>query len=80
MRTLEEIHAEIDRLSELRAELWRNLGEQYDAATAAELKVLDARLDELWDENRARRAQLRFGDRERIIQRARAEDRLDRAA
>lgn len=80
MRTVQDIHSEIERASELRAELWRRLGEQYDAATAAELRELDARLAELWDEQRARRAQLRFGDRERIIARARAEERLERAA
>jgi hypothetical protein len=77
---LENINAEIDRISELRAELWRELSEQYDTSTAADLKQLDARLAELWDEQRARRAQLRFGDRDRIIARARAEERLERAA
>jgi hypothetical protein len=78
--TLEEIHAEIDRLSEHRADLWRRLSDQYDAASAAELKELDSRLAALWDEHRAHRAQVRFGDRERIIARARAEERLERAA
>jgi hypothetical protein len=80
VRSIQDIHAEIERVSELRAELWRRLGEQYDAATAAELKELDARLASLWDEHRAERAQVRFGDRERIIARARAEERLERAA
>jgi hypothetical protein len=77
---MNDIHAEIERVSELRGELWRRLGEQYDSTAAAELKELDARLAELWNQHRAQRAQLRFGDRERIITRARAEERLERAA
>jgi ABC-type phosphate transport system auxiliary subunit len=77
---MQEIQFEIERVSELRAELWRRLSDEYDGETAAELKELDARLAELWDQHRAVRAQLRFGDRERIIARARAEERLERAA
>ncbi len=76
----EEIHAEIERLSERRAELWRTLGAGFDAAASAELKAVDARLEELWAEHRALRARLRFGDRDRIVARARAEERLERAA
>ncbi len=80
MDDIHDIHAEIERLSELRAELWRELSEQHDATRAAELKELDARLTALWEQQRVRRAQLRFGDRDRIIARARAEERLERAA
>ncbi|MBD0329043.1 MAG: hypothetical protein ICV64_02950 [Thermoleophilia bacterium] len=80
MRTIEDIHTEIERLSEHRAVLWRELGESYDPSTASELKEIDTRLASLWEEQRLRRAQLRFGDRERIIARARAEERLERAA
>lgn len=76
----EQIHTEIDKLSERRAELWRVLGEAFDAAASAELKQVDARLEELWAEHRALRARVRFGDRERIVARARAEERLERAA
>ena len=76
----EQIHTEIDELSERRAELWRILGEAFDAAASAELKQVDARLEELWAEHRALRARVRFGDRERIVARARAEERLERAA
>jgi hypothetical protein len=76
----EQIHIEIDELSERRAELWRILGEAFDAAASAELKQVDARLEELWAEHRALRARVRFGDRERIVARARAEERLERAA
>jgi hypothetical protein len=80
VKTIQDIHTEIEQLSELRAELWRVLGESYDPSTASELKEIDARLAALWEEQRVRRAQLRFGDRDRIIARARAEERLERAA
>ncbi len=80
MRTLTEIHAEIDLAAERRHELWLLLGQGHDAAHSAELKDLEARVAELWDEHRMVRAVLRFGDRARIIIRARAEERLERAA
>ena len=80
MRQLADIHAEIDRASERRAELWQQLGEGHDSGAAAELKRLDERLEALWEEHRLTRAQLRFGDRARIVARARAEERLERAA
>jgi hypothetical protein len=78
--SIQEIHTEIERLSERRAELWRTLGEGFDPAAAAELKQVDAKLEELWAEHRATRARLRWGDREKIVARARAEERLERAA
>jgi hypothetical protein len=78
--SIHEIHVEIDELSQRRAELWRVLGEGYDPAASAELKAVDARLNELWAEHRAVRARMRFGDREKIAARARAEERLERAA
>ena len=80
MRTIDEIHAEIDRLSERRTELWHELGAGHDPHAAAELKALDQRLASLWDEHRAVRAAIRFGERDRIVARARAEERLERAA
>ncbi len=80
MRPLADIHAEIERLSERRADLWHALGEAHDSALAAELKRLNERLEALWEEHRATRATLRFGDRTQIITRARAEERLERAA
>ena len=80
MRTLHEIHSDIDRESERRVELWHLLSEAHDPEIAKELKRLDARLDDLWDEHRAARAQIRWGDRERIVARARQEERLERAA
>lgn len=80
MRTLSEIHTEIDRESDRRAELWRTLGTGHDSTVATELKAIDERLAALWEEHRIVRARLRFGDRDRIITRARAEERLERAA
>jgi hypothetical protein len=78
--TIRDIHIEIEQLSERRSELWRALGEGHDAALAAELKQTNERLEELWAEHRSLRARLRFGDREKIVARARAEERLERAA
>jgi ABC-type phosphate transport system auxiliary subunit len=80
MRTLESIHREIDELSERRVELWHELSEGHDAELKAEVRRLEERLEELWDEQRALRAQLRWGDRQKIIARARAEERLERHA
>jgi uncharacterized protein YPO0396 len=80
VRTLAEIHTDIEAASARRAELWKALGEAYDPALAAELRRLNDRVAALWDEHRTARAQLRFGDRGRIVARARAEERLERAA
>jgi Protein of unknown function (DUF2630) len=80
MRTLDEIHEEIERLSEERTELWHRLSDQHDPGVRAEIHEIDTQLDRLWDEHRAVRARLRFGDREKIVARARVEERLERAA
>lgn len=80
MRTLEEIRQEIDHLSDRRAEVLHALSEGHDAALTAEHQHLDEQLSELWDEQRAVKATIRFGDRDLIIQRARHEERLSRAA
>jgi len=80
MTTLESIHAEIERLSEERSELWHRLSAEYDPQVKEEIHRLDAELDALWDEHRALRARLRFGDRAAIVARARVEERLERAA
>ena len=47
---------------------------------AQEHKKLDEQIARLWDEQRSVRASIRFGDRDLIIQRARHEERLSRAA
>jgi Protein of unknown function (DUF2630) len=80
MRTLREIHEEIEILSEERTELWHKLSMRHDPEVRAEIHAIDAKLDRLWDEHRTLRARLRFGDRDSIVARARVEERLERAA
>ncbi len=78
--TIANIHTEIDRLTKRRGELWHDLSGGRTAEAVAELKGIEARLAELWDAHRAERARLRFGERDSIVRRARAEERLERAA
>jgi hypothetical protein len=78
--TLTEIHKEIEETSERRSELWQTLSQGHNPEAAAELKRLSERLDHLWDEERTLKAELRFGDRDHIVARARVEERLERAA
>jgi hypothetical protein len=80
MRTLESIHREIDELSDRRTDLWHQLSDGHDPELKAEVHRVEERLEELWDEQRALRATLRWGDRQKIIARARAEERLERHA
>jgi hypothetical protein len=80
MRTLTEIKKDIDRLSDRRVEVLRVLSEGHNPELSAEHRHLDEQIAELWDEQRATRANIRFGDRDLIIQRARHEERLSRAA
>jgi ABC-type phosphate transport system auxiliary subunit len=80
MRTLTEIRIEIDRLSDRRLHVMRALSQEYDTDLAAEHKELEERIAGLWEEQRNARAMVRFGDRDTIIQRARQEERLSRAA
>ena len=80
MRTLTDIRQEIDEVSDRRLRVMRQLAERYDTALAAEHQRLEERIAELWEEQRSARATLRFGDRDVIIQRARQEERLSRAA
>jgi hypothetical protein len=81
MRSLSDISIEIDRATERRSELWHQLSaDGYDAAAREELERLSEEIAKLWDEQRELRARVRFGDRDQIVQRARAEERLNRAA
>lgn len=80
MRTLNEIKQEIDRLTDRRADVLHQLSEGHSPDLASEHKKLDEQIAELWDEQRQARALLRFGDRDVIIQKARQEERLSRAA
>ena len=78
--TLNDIKLEIERLTERRGELFHALSQKHDPALAAEHAALEERIARLWDAQRAERARLRFGERDSIIQRARQEERLERAA
>jgi hypothetical protein len=80
MRTIPEIHAEIERLSEVRGELWHQLSYGRRQELVDEIKHIDEQLVSLWDEHRAERARIRFGERDDIVRRARQEERLERAA
>ena len=80
MKTIAEIHAEIEGLSEQRTDLWNLLSQGRNESVREEIKQLDERLQRLWDEHRAERARIRFGERDEIVRRARAEERLERAA
>ena len=78
--TPDQIHTEIERVSEERQELWQQLSEGLDTTVQTQLKELDERLQSLWQMLRVEKARLRFGEREEIVRRARAEERLERAA
>ncbi len=80
MRTIPEIHTEIERLSEVRSELWHQLSYGRRQELVDEIKHIDEQLVTLWDEHRAERARIRFGERDVIVRRARQEERLERAA
>lgn len=78
--TPNQIHTEIERISEERQELWQRLSQGLDTSVQGQIKELDAHLQELWQSLRQEKARLRFGEREEIVRRARAEERLERAA
>jgi len=80
MNTIPRIHDQIEELSERRVTLWNSLSQGRDPAVVEEIKALDAQLEELWVAHRAERARNRFGERDDIVRRARAEERLERAA
>lgn len=78
--TLNQIHEEIERVSERRTELWNDLARGHNPEVVKEIKRIDAQLAELWDDHRTLKAALRFGNRDKIVARARVEERLERAA
>jgi hypothetical protein len=80
MTTIASIHTEIDELSARRVDLWHRLSQGRDSSVLEELKELDARLAALWEQHRQERARIRWGERDEIVKRARAEERLERAA
>jgi hypothetical protein len=75
-----QIHSEIEALSAERQELWQTLSLGLDPSVKDEIKLIDDRLQELWHTLRLEKARLRFGERDEIVRRARAEERLERAA
>jgi hypothetical protein len=80
MSTLNDIKQEIDRLSSERLEVLAKLSEGKNAELTAKHQQLEEQIAELWEQQRLARAQIRFGDRNEIIQRARHDERLSRAA
>jgi hypothetical protein len=78
--TPDQIHTQIEQLSEDRQVLWLQLSEGLDTSVKGQIKELDERLQALWQSLRIEKARLRFGEREEIVRRARAEERLERAA
>jgi hypothetical protein len=75
-----QIHAEIESLSADRQVLWQRLSQGLDPSVKDDIKSIDDRLQELWHTLRLEKARLRFGERDEIVRRARAEERLERAA
>jgi hypothetical protein len=80
MRNPREIKEEIALLTERRSEVLHLLSEGYTTALSNEHQQLEERIAGLWDEHRHARVATAFGDRDRIIERARHEERLSRAA
>jgi hypothetical protein len=78
--TPDQIHTQIEQLSEERQVLWYQLSGGLDTSVKTQIKELDERLQTLWQSLRIEKARLRFGEREEIVRRARAEERLERAA
>jgi hypothetical protein len=78
--TPHQIQEQIEQLSEERQALWLRLSEGLDPSVQSEIRDLDERLQQLWQQLRTEKARLRFGEREDIVRRARAEERLERAA
>ena len=58
----------------------QRLSEGHNPSSAPSTSSSTSEIAELWDEQRTTRATIRFGDRNLIIQRARHEERLSRAA
>ena len=71
--TTNQIHTEIEELSEKRQDLWHRLSYGRNQGP-------DRFFPFLWESLRHEKARLRFGEREEIVRRARAEERLERAA
>lgn len=80
MRSLPDIRTDIESLTERRSQLLHTLAEGHDAELVAQHQAVEEQIAQLWEEHRIARARVRFGERDQIIQRARHEERLERAA
>ncbi len=80
MKTLPTIQVQIEALSQQRSVVNRALSEGHDLKLAAERERIDIALGKLWDAARQARVRITHGERDRIIARARQEERLERAA
>lgn len=80
MKTLPTIQVQIEQISQRRSIVNRALSEGYDPRLAAEREQLNVALAKLWDAARQARVRITHGERDKIIARARHEERLERAA
>ena len=80
MKTLPRIQVQIESLSQQRSIVNRALSDGHDPHLAAERERIESDLEKLWDEARQARVRITHGERDRIIARARQEERLERAA
>jgi len=77
-RDLAEIQRELEEAVDRRAALWKHLSTSHDPDTAAQVERLSELIEALWAEARAARTRARFGPKDEIIARARADERLER--
>jgi hypothetical protein len=78
VRAIEQIRQELEAAAHERQALRESRIGSDSAAIAAHGHTLDERVAELWAELRRAKAQVRFGPRDRIVRRARSEERFNR--
>ena len=72
-----DIRSRLAELADRRAALWKELSIAHDATKAEECRRLSEAIAELWLELRNSRLAARFGPREHLIAKARADARLE---
>jgi hypothetical protein len=72
-----EIRKQLAELTEQRSLLWKELSIAHDAVKAEECRRLSEAIDELWLALRDSRLEARFGPRDLLIAKARADARLE---
>jgi hypothetical protein len=77
MRTSAEIRRELAELADQRTEAWKELSVGHDPRKAEECRRLSEAMNDLWLELRHTRLEARFGPRDQLIAKARAEARLE---